>query len=324
MTAEARYPQAEPIREASRRLVRELGFMRSTLAGTRLPPSAVHALLEIGTRESVTAGELCDLLALEKSSTSRMLQKLVASGDIREGLDEQDGRAKPLSLTAKGQATLAAVNGFARRQLTGALDKLRPEQHQTVADGLSLYAAALLAGRTGKPSERVVVEIETGYRPGTIGRCAEMHARFYTRMAGFGRPFEAGVAAGLAEFSARLDKPGNCLWLAIQAGVVVGTIAIDGEDMGPGIAHLRWFIVDDGIRGGGIGRRMLSDAIGFCDRQGFAEIHLWTFLGLDSARRLYEAQGFSLVEERPGWQWGKEVMEQRFVRRAKPMPPSRV
>ena len=32
-----------PIRDASRRLVRELGFMRATLAGTNLPPSAVHA-----------------------------------------------------------------------------------------------------------------------------------------------------------------------------------------------------------------------------------------------------------------------------------------
>ncbi|WP_342212198.1 hypothetical protein [Roseitalea porphyridii] len=36
------------IRDASRRLVRELGFMQATLAGTDLSPSAVHAIIEIG------------------------------------------------------------------------------------------------------------------------------------------------------------------------------------------------------------------------------------------------------------------------------------
>lgn len=160
------------------------------------------------------------------------------------------------------------------------------------------------------------IQIEAGYRSGAIGRCAEMHALFYVRMSGFGREFEAQVASGIAEFSARLGKACNGLWLALQSEHIVGTIAIDGEDLGPGIAHLRWFIVDDGIRGSGIGRRLLADAISFCDQRDFRETHLWTFKGLDAARRLYEAHGFVLAEERPGTQWGTEVLEQRFVRRA--------
>ena len=53
----------------------------------------------------------------------------------------------------------------------------------------------------------------------------------------------------------------------------------------------------------------------FCDRRKFAETHPWTFRGLDAARHLYEAHGFVLAEERSGKQWGKTVMEQRFVRR---------
>ncbi|MGO3570299.1 MAG: MarR family transcriptional regulator, partial [Serratia grimesii] len=43
-------PYLHSIRDASRHLVRELGFMGSTLAETDLPPSAVHALIEIGDR----------------------------------------------------------------------------------------------------------------------------------------------------------------------------------------------------------------------------------------------------------------------------------
>ena len=309
--------QVGPIRNALRRLVQELDFLGDTLAGTNLQPSAVHALVEIGARGSVQASELCDVLALEKSSVSRMVRKLVASGDVEEGTSERDGRAKPLSLTPKGQRTLAEIDGFARRQVTGALERLPPMMRPVVRDGLFCYADALAADRAGRPyGTAPTADIQVGYRPGVIGRCAEMHARHYERTAGFGRSFEAQVAAGLAEFANRLDNPCNELWLAVQAGVTVGTIAIDGEDMGSGVAHLRWFIVEDGLRGGGIGRRLLTEAIDFCDRRGFAEVQLWTFQGLDAARRLCEALGFSLAQEQPGRQWGEEVMEQRFIRKS--------
>lgn len=160
------------------------------------------------------------------------------------------------------------------------------------------------------------VRVETGYRIGAIARCVDMHMRYYAQTVGFGRAFEARVAGGLADFAARLDRPANQLWLAVAGGEIVGTVAVDGEDLGPGLAHLRWFIVDDGRRGAGLGRRLLGEAVAFCDRRGIAETHLWTFKGLDAARRLYEAAGFALTEERPGRQWGREVMEQRFVRPA--------
>ena len=95
---------------------------------------------------------------------------------------------------------------------------------------------------------------------------------------------------------------------------IIGSVAIDGEDLGADIAHLRWFIVDDGVRGSGVGRRLLETALAFVDEKGFAETHLWTFNGLLAARHLYETPGFKCVEEHPGSQWGSEVLEQRFVR----------
>ena len=123
------------------------------------------------------------------------------------------------------------------------------------------------------------------------------------------------VASELAEFTGRLDRSGNGLWVALRHGAVVGTVAIDGEDLGPGLAHLRWFIVDDGLRGSGIGRALLTQAVTFCDRQGFDETQLWTFRGLEAARKLYEGHGFALVHESTGRQWGAEVIEQKYVRR---------
>jgi len=307
-------PLVAPIRDASRRIVRELGFMRRGLAGTDLPPSAVHALIEIGTRPArPTASDLGAALLLEKSSVSRMLRKLVDDGAVRETADPRDARAKTLALTPRGRAMLAAIDRFARERVEAALSRLLPEQRRAVATGLSLYADALAA----QPPAQAVT-IESGYRTGLIGRCAEMHARYYSRTSGFGWFFESKVAAGLADFAPRLDRPCNGIWAALHAGTIVGTVAIDGEDMGPGIGHLRWFIVDDGLRGAGIGRRLLAEAIGFCDRQGFRETRLSTFRGLDAARRLYEAHGFTLVEEKPGRQWGKEVFEQEFRRLVHP------
>lgn len=321
----------DAIRDASRRLVRELGFMGRTLAGTDLPPSSVHALIAVGEGEAVTAAALCEVLCLEKSSVSRLVRKLAAADLLAERASDRDGRVKLLALTAKGRETLDAIHRFARSRVGRAIGTLPPAVQSTVAEGLGAYAAALRASRTGGsaaavPETDIQTDILRGYRPGVIGCCVEMHARYYARTAGFGAAFESTVAAGLAAFVPRLDRAGNGLWVAVRRGRVVGTLAVDGEDLNVGnsdvgkdgegrLAHLRWFIVDDGARGGGIGRRLLSEAVAFCDRQGFDETRLWTFRGLDAARRLYERAGFTLDSEWPGRQWGAEVLEQRFSRR---------
>lgn len=311
------------IRAASRQMVRELGFMQATLAATDYPPSAVHAILEIGAQGRMAASQLAQALGLEKSSVSRMVRKLVEAGELKEAADGEDGRVKQLALTAKGRRTLAAIEAFGRQQVTAALDRMQTPQQQAVAQGLALYARALQAHRQEEPLPQpqpvpAQIQVLPGYRPGCLGRIVDMHARFYARHAGFGVFFESRVASGLAEFAGRLDKPCNQLWTALDGDRIVGSVAIDGEDLGQHPedrqAHLRWFILEDGLRGAGTGRQLLQQALAFCDQQAFEATQLWTFRGLDAARRLYESSGFTLAEEWPGQQWGEPVIEQRFVR----------
>lgn len=302
------------IRAASRQMVRELGFMQTTLAATDYPPSSVHAILEIGAQGSLSSAQLAEVLCLEKSSISRMVHKLVDAGELKELASRDDARIKLLTLTAKGRRTLAAIQAFGRKQVSTGLASLSVAEQQTVARGMEAYARALEGHRLGRPLAPPAVELQSGYRPGVIGRVAEMHAAFYARHAGFGQFFESQVAAGMAEFAARVDRPGNGLWVAMRSGRIEGAIAIDGEDLGGGVAHLRWFIVDDSLRGAGVGRLLLARALDFCDGQGFASTRLWTFQGLEAARRLYEQSGFVLDEERTGDQWGSRVVEQRFER----------
>jgi DNA-binding MarR family transcriptional regulator len=135
------------IRAASRLMVRELGFMQATVAATGYPPSAVHALLEIGAREAMTAVELSAFLGLEKSSVSRMIRKLIDAGELKEAASAGDGRLKRLLLTAKGRRTREAIEAYGQRQVTNALQQLTPAQRQKVAEGLGLYAEALEAHR---------------------------------------------------------------------------------------------------------------------------------------------------------------------------------
>lgn len=308
-------PLIDEIRTASRLMVRELGFMSATLAATDYSPSAVHTLLEISLRGAMTAAQLVQILGLEKSSVSRMLARLVTAGELQEIPSAGDGRFKQLALTAKGAATVAKINAYGAMRVVNALAHLSDEQKQGVAQGLTDWAWALEKCRgVEATAAKQAIAIVTGYRPGMIGRIAQMHGEYYAKHYGFGHFFESKVASGLAEFSGRLDKPRNQVWLAVQGEQIVGSVAIDGEDLGNNQAHLRWFILDDSCRGSGIGRRLLNEALAFCDSQGFAAVQLWTFSGLNAARRLYESFGFTLHKEWQGDQWGRMMTEQQFSR----------
>lgn len=302
--------QIEHIRYATRRMVRHFGLMGGLVAGTNLSPSAVYALIEIGSGRSRSATELADTLKLDKSSISRMLRKLIEMGEVREQPDRVDGRLKTLSLTREGWARLAAIDAHSRTQVMEALGHLTPDEVETVVKGLRLYSDAL----SPAVARRQAIGFGSGYRTGLIARITDLHAQYYSRTSGFGQRFESVVARGLADFCDRLDNPVNQIWVALLGNEVVGSIAIDGEDMGPGKAHLRWFIMTDVVRGSGAGRHLLKTALDHVDRLAIPETHLWTFDGLAAARHLYETSGFRLAEERRGDQWGSEVLEQRFVR----------
>ena len=152
--------------------------------------------------------------------------------------------------------------------------------------------------------------IVPGYLPGAIGAIAAMHGDFYAREHGFGAYFESKVARECAEFCAALDPARDGLWLLVDGGKIHGAVVIDGR--GTGGAQLRWFIVDDAMRGRGFGERMLDAALAFCRRAGHRRVMLSTFAGLDAARRLYERHGFGLVAEQEAATWGERVREQRF------------
>ncbi len=157
--------------------------------------------------------------------------------------------------------------------------------------------------------------ITQGYRPGLIGQIVALHAETYSQWAGFGSAFECRLASELAGFIKEQDGKESAIWHATREDRLLGSVTIDGQDLGERQAHLRWFIVDPSCRGAGLGKQLLARALDFVDQRQFAETHLWTLKGLDAARALYERAGFVLIREYEGDQWGVRITEQRWVRK---------
>jgi uncharacterized protein YhfF/GNAT superfamily N-acetyltransferase len=148
--------------------------------------------------------------------------------------------------------------------------------------------------------------------PGAMAASAALQTQYYAREHGFGVHFEAGRMADIAEFLARFDAQSDGVWVAVDDGRVLGTIIIDGgATTEADSAQLRWFIVDDALRGRGFGRRMLAAAMDHA-RSRYARVVLGTFSALHAARHLYEEFGFRLTLQRESAEWGPPVVEQHW------------
>jgi len=173
-----------------------------------------------------------------------------------------------------------------------------------------------MAERTDPPPRRPPTDLPPeivlrhDLRPGDLGSIVHLHGRLYAEEYGFDPTFEAYVAGPMSEF-VRTHSERDRLWIAERDGRIVGCIAI--VEAAPEEAQLRWYLVDPGARGLGLGRTLLSEAVSFCRRRGYRSIFLWTVRALTAAARLYVAFGFVKTEEKPGRQWGVDVVEEKYV-----------
>src|SRR5262249_50223286 len=144
-------------------------------------------------------------------------------------------------------------------------------------------AAALrtfvLGGFTMQPTgaSQGSITLQTSLRPGDLGNIVSLHGTLYAREYGFDTTFEAYVAGPLGEF-VRSGSERERLWIAEQDGRLVGCIAI--VTASAETAQLRWFLVDPSVRGAGLGKRLLQEAIHFSRDSGYRGIILWTVSAL--------------------------------------------
>ena len=152
----------------------------------------------------------------------------------------------------------------------------------------------------------------SGYYPGAVGKITDIHAVYYHENWGFDVSFETQVGRELSEFVSRFDPDRDGLWVATKNGEFAGAVAIDGHNALTDGVRLRWFIVVPEYQKCGIGKELILQAVNFCKRKRYPKVYLWTFEGLDGARKLYEALNFRLCEESEADQWGQLIKEQKF------------
>lgn len=151
-----------------------------------------------------------------------------------------------------------------------------------------------------------------GYYPGVIGRITEVHAVYYNTQWGFNASFELQVARELSDFMAAFQNHRDGFWAAAIEDRFAGSIAIDGRRATDEGARLRWFIVPPALQGLGVGDALMDRGLNFCRRVGHRRVYLWTFAGLEAARRLYLRHGFQLVETHADRPWGPTIREQKY------------
>ncbi len=126
---------------------------------------------------------------------------------------------------------------------------------------------------------------------------------------GFGHAL-GGVERDLAEIAARYGVEGAGFWVAVDDETVVGTVAIRPKE--GRTCELKRLYLSPDRRGQGLGQRLYDHAEGFARSAGYDAIWLDSSRRFVGAHRLYERNGFTLVE-RVDNDWEDNLYEKRLA-----------
>lgn len=163
------------------------------------------------------------------------------------------------------------------------------------------------------------ISIRNDLRPGDIGQVVHLHGVVYAEEQGWDHTFDAYVAGPLAEF-VKSGSDRDRIWIVElaqgaddggwKANRIAGSVAI--VNFSEAEAQLRWLLLAPEVRGMGLGRRLVEDALDFSRSVGYSFVFLWTVRGLDAATSLYESLGFEKTDEKTSEIWGRIVTEVRY------------
>jgi GNAT superfamily N-acetyltransferase len=160
--------------------------------------------------------------------------------------------------------------------------------------------------------ERAAVTVRPADRPGDLGWVVMAHGETYARQFGWNTDFEALVAAIVAGYATGHDPARERAWIAEAGGDRAGCVFLVAGDE-PGTAKLRILLVTPAARGLGIGTRLVDECLAFARRSGYRRVVLWTNDVLVSARRIYQAAGFTRTGEEPHHSFGHDLVGQTWA-----------
>jgi GNAT superfamily N-acetyltransferase len=137
------------------------------------------------------------------------------------------------------------------------------------------------------------------------------HGEQYAEEFGWDTDFEALVARIVADYASAHDPARESAWIAELDGQRVGCVFCVAAD--ETTAKLRILLVDQAGRGRGVGRALVDTCVQFARNAGYQRVTLWTNDVLVSARKIYQAVGFVLVEEERHHSFGHDLVGQNWL-----------
>jgi len=287
------------VRRFNRFYTQRIGTLEEGLLGSPYSLTEVRILYEISARRTATATQLGAELGLDPGYLSRILKAFRRGGLIERKRSPEDGRAGLLSLTKKGKATFAPLDGRSRELVAQLLSPLSQADQDRLVGAMGTVGA-LLGEQDGVASEVTL----RPPRAGDLGWVVHRHGALYAKEYGWGVDFEALVADVVAKFGARHDPARERCWIAEKDGAIVGSVFLVRKSAS--VAKLRLLYVEPSARGHGVGGRLVDACVHFAREAGYRRITLWTQSNLGAARRIYERAGFVLTKSEPNRISGKE------------------
>lgn len=142
--------------------------------------------------------------------------------------------------------------------------------------------------------------------PGDMGYITYMHGKLYHEQCGYDRHFERYVAQEFNEFLEQYDPEKDRVWIAELDNKIVGTIVIMGRS--GRVAQLRYFLIDPQVRGAGLGKKLMHEAMSFCREKKYTNVFLLTTEELETAAELYRRHGFQITKRQETDLWGQQVI----------------
>lgn len=295
------------IRRFNRFYTRQIGVLEEGLARSPFSLTEARVVWELAHTPDATASQLSERLGIDPGYLSRILKSFETRKLVQRRVAPGDGRQMTLRLTAQGRRAFTQLDDATNADVGQLLDVIDSPDAVRLTRAMADIEQVLSGSRA--PEAPYVLR---PHAPGDMGYVVSRQALLYSREFGWDVRFEALVSRIVADFLDHFDPACERCWIAERAGEIVGSVFIVKHPERPGVAKLRMLYVERSARGLGIGRHLVEECTRFARTHGYHTITLWTNSVLASARRLYEAEGYTLIDETPHTSWGHELVSETW------------
>lgn len=300
-------PSIEAVRRFNRFYTRQIGLLDDGLLRSPFSLSEARVIYELAQHDVTTATQLGQELGMDAGHLSRILSGLEKRGIISKAASDEDRRQNLLSLTERGLEEFARLNAASRNEIASMLGVLPVEDRRRLVMAMATIERLLGA----RPEHRVPYMLRPP-QSGDWGWVVQRHGVLYREEYGWDETMEALVAEIVADFIRHFDAARERCWIAEREGENVGSVFLARHREREGVAKLRLLLVEPAARGLGIGRRLVQECTRFARQAGYHTVTLWTNNVLHAARRIYQEEGYALVDEQPHHSFGQDLVGQTW------------